>query len=154
MSSRNITEAEIKVFKKGLGFVPTPEKINRWQLKSDLEKFRRNIRLRMHFANEVTPNFFESPSFRIPSNWTPYINDVYLEMYLSETKEELIKINEHGMSYSNLSKEERDALHNLSQNDSIIIKPADNGSGIVIWDRSDCLLECQRQLSEQQVYKK
>ena len=75
-------------------------------------------------------------------------------MYLSETKEELIKINEHGMSYSNLSKEERDALHNLSQNDSIIIKPADNGSGIVIWDRLDCLLECQRQLSEQQVYKK
>ena len=30
LSSRNITEAEIKDFKKGLGFVPTPEKINRW----------------------------------------------------------------------------------------------------------------------------
>ena len=30
LSSRNITEVEIKVFKKGLGFVPTTEKINRW----------------------------------------------------------------------------------------------------------------------------
>ena len=154
LSSRNITEAEIKVFKKGLGFVPTPEKINRWQLKNDLEKFGRNVRLRMHFANEVTPNFSESPSFRIPSNWTPYINDVYLEVYLSEIKDELMKINEHGMNYSNLRKEERDALHNLSHDDSIIIKPADKGTGIVIWDRSDYLLECQRQLSEQQVYEK
>ena len=75
-------------------------------------------------------------------------------MYLSEIEEELMKINENGMNYSNLSKEERDALHNLSHDDSIIIKPADKGSGIVIWDRSDYLLECQRQLSEQQVYEK
>ena len=64
----------------------------------------------MHFANEVIPNFSESPSFRIPSSWTPYINDIYIEMYLSEIKEELMKINEHGINYSNLSKEERDAF--------------------------------------------
>ena len=133
LSSRKITEAEIKVFKKGLCFVPTPEKINRWQLKNGLEKFGRNIRLRMHFVSEVTPNFSKSPSFRIPSNWIPYINDVYLEMYLTEIEEELMKIKEHGMNYSNLSKEERDTLHNLSHDHSIIIKPADIGSGIVTW---------------------
>ena len=133
LSSRNITEAEIKVFKKGLCFVPTPEKINRWQLKNGLEKFGRNIRLQMHFVSEVTPNFSKSPSFRIPSDWTPYINDVYLEMYLTEIEEELMKIKEHGMNYSNLSKEERDTLHNLSHDHSIIIKPADIGSGIVTW---------------------
>ena len=57
LPSRNITEAGIKVFKKGLGFVPTPEKINRRQPKHDLEKLGRNIRLRVHLANEVTPNF-------------------------------------------------------------------------------------------------
>ena len=84
----------------------------------------------MYFANEVTPNFSKSPSFQIPSNWTPYINNVYLEMYLSEIEEELMKINKHGVNYSNLSKEER--LHNLSHNDSIIIKPAYKGSQIVI----------------------
>ena len=75
-------------------------------------------------------------------------------MYLSAIEEELMKINEHGMNYSNLSKEVRDALDNLSHDDSIIIKPADKGSGIVIWDRSDYLLACQRQLSEQQVHEK
>ena len=57
-------------------------------------------------------------------------------------------------NYSNLSKEERDALHNLSHDDSIIIKPADKGSGIVVWVRSYFLLGCQRELSEQQVYEK
>ena len=43
-----------------------------------------------------------------------------------------MKINKHVLNYSNLSKEERDALHNLSHNDSIIIKPAYKGSQIVI----------------------
>ena len=37
LSSRKITEAEIKVFKKGMGFVPTPEKIIRGQLKKVLK---------------------------------------------------------------------------------------------------------------------
>ena len=37
LASRNITEVEIKVFKKGMGFVPTSEKINRWQLKKVLK---------------------------------------------------------------------------------------------------------------------
>ena len=106
----------------------------------------------MHFVIEVTPNFSKSPSFQIPSNWTPYINDVYLEMFLSEIEEELIQINKHGMNYSNLSKEERDASLNLSHDDSIIIKHADKGSGRAFWGRSDYLLDCQRQLSEQQVY--
>ena len=35
---------------KGLGFVLTPGKINRWQLKFDLEKFGRNFRLRIDFV--------------------------------------------------------------------------------------------------------
>ena len=73
-------------------------------------------------------------------------------MFLSEIEEELIKINKHDMNYSNLSKEERDALLNLSHDDSTIIKHADKANGIAFWDRSDYLLECQRQLSEQQVY--
>ena len=51
-------------------------------------------------------------------------------MYLSEIEEELMKINKHGVNYSNLSKEER--LHNLSHDDSIIIKPAYKGSQTVI----------------------
>ena len=53
-------------------------------------------------------------------------------MYLSKIEEELMKINKHGVNYFNVSKEETDALHNLSHDDSIIIKPAYKGSQIVI----------------------
>ena len=43
LSSRNITEAENKVFKKGMGFVPTPEKIDCWQLKKVLKNFEETL---------------------------------------------------------------------------------------------------------------
>ena len=85
----------------------------------------------MHFANEITSKFSESPWFRIPFNWIPYINEVYLETHLSEIEEELLKVNENDMIYSNLTKEKRDALYNLSHDDSIKIKPADKGSRIL-----------------------
>ena len=45
LSRRNITHDELRLLSKGLIFVPTPEKINRWQVKNELEKFGRNIRL-------------------------------------------------------------------------------------------------------------
>lgn len=41
-SARNITESEIKLLSKSLGFVAMPEKVNRWQFKQDHEKFGRN----------------------------------------------------------------------------------------------------------------
>ena len=75
-------------------------------------------------------------------------------MYLSEIEGELMKVNEHNMNYYNFSKEERDALHKLSRVDSIIIKPADKGSGIVVLDRVNYLVECQKYLSKEEVYEK
>ena len=33
LSKRIFSEAKIKILSRGLGFVPTPEKIDRWQVK-------------------------------------------------------------------------------------------------------------------------
>ena len=52
-------------------FVPTPEKIDRLQIKKDLEKFGRASRLKRYYANEPTPSFSEGPAFKVPSYWTP-----------------------------------------------------------------------------------
>ena len=38
LARQNITSAEIELFEKGLSFAPTPEKIDKWQVKKDLEK--------------------------------------------------------------------------------------------------------------------
>ena len=56
------------------------------------------------------------------------------------------------LSYSNLAKEERHALYSLRDNTSIIIKEADKGSGIVVWDREDYLTEARIQLKDKDVY--
>ena len=54
------------------------------------------------------------------------------------------------MSYSNLTKEERNALYLLRDDPSIIIKEADKAS--VVCDREDYLREGNSQLSDKDVY--
>ena len=96
LSDRVLTENEIKVLDKGLNFVPTPEKLDRLQIKNDLEKLGRDIKLRMFYQNDLSPSFSEKPAFKVPSSWTPPIRDVQLELYLSEIEDKLININESG----------------------------------------------------------
>ena len=99
-------------------------------MKKDSENLGRDIRLKMHYLDEPTPAFSE-----IPSSWTPLIHDTQLEMYLSELEEEILKIDEAGQNYPNLTKAECEALQDLMYDKNIVIKPADKGSAIVIWDK-------------------
>ena len=142
----------MELLEKGLSFVPTPEKIDKWQVKKDLEKLERDIRLKMYYLDEPTPAFSEIPAFKVPSSWTPLIRDNQLEMYLSELEEEILKINGTGQNYPHLSKVEREALQDLMYDKNFVIKPADKGSAIVIWDKQDYLKECQLQLGNKKVY--
>ena len=102
LSRRNITSAEIELLEKGLSFIPTREKIDKWQ-----GKLGRDIRLKMHYLDEPTHIFSETPAFKVPSSWTSLIRDTQLEMYLSELEEEILKIDETGQNYPNLTKVER-----------------------------------------------
>ena len=54
--------------------------------------------------------------------------------------------------YSNLSQEEWRAIGTLADDRSIVIKKADKGSCIVVWDRADYLREAEKQLSDKKVY--
>ena len=73
-------------------------------------------------------------------------------MYLSRLEEEILSL--YGkISYSNLTKGERNALYLLRDDPSIIIKEADKGSAVVVWDREDYLREANSQLSDKDVYR-
>ena len=74
-------------------------------------------------------------------------------MYLSKLEEEILKINTK-LKHHNVTKEERNAINSLRNDASIIIKEADKGSGIVIWDREDYLKEAESQLGDTNVYEK
>ena len=80
------------------------------------------------------------------------IRDTQLEMYLSELEEEMLKIDGTCQNYHNLTKVEREALQDLMYDKNIVIKHADKGSAIVIWDKQDYLKECQLQLGNKSVY--
>ena len=54
--------------------------------------------------------------------------------------------------YNNLTKEERDALYSLRDDSSIVIKGADKGSVVVVWDREDYLKEAYKELEDREVY--
>ena len=81
------------------------------------------------------------------SKVNPKRKDTAIEIYLSRLEEEIFSLDKK-LSYSNLTKEERQAIYSLRDDTSIIIKEADKGSGIVVWDREDYLAESRTQLKD------
>lgn len=55
---------------------------------------------------------------------------------------------------SNLSWDEKQALRQLRNNRSIVIKPADKGSTVVIMDRQAYIKKAEQQLNQGEYYKK
>ena len=151
-SRRNLSEAEISLLSKGLKFVPTANKIDRAKLKTELEEYGRKLRLMWHFRNDEKPFSYEK--FRPKSTFNPRNKDTVIETYLSSLEERLLDIDISSKRFNNLTKEERNALYNLRDDPTIIIKGADKGSAVVVWDREDYLKEASKQLEGKDVYEK
>ena len=88
---------------------------------------------------------------RKKSKFNPKRKDAAIEIYLSCLEKEIFSLDKK-LSYSNLTKEERQAISSLRDDTSIIIKEVDKGSGIVVWDREDYLAEARTQLEDKDVY--
>ena len=104
-----------------------------------------------HFRNNERI-FNCSIKFRPKSTFNPKNKDVIIETYLSSLEEKLLDIDIPKDKFNNLSKEERDALYSLKNDNTIVIKGADKGSAVVVWDREDYLKEAHKQLSDEEVY--
>ena len=63
LSHRVLSNLEIEMMGKGLGFSPTPSFINEADLKTDSEGFSRKMRCKWHFKNGITENFSETLAF-------------------------------------------------------------------------------------------
>ena len=74
-------------------------------------------------------------------------------MFLSQAEHELFEIAKKNLRYSILSKEEWRAIRSLADDRSIVIKKADKGSCVVVWDRNDYVLEAEKQLSDFNIYR-
>ena len=76
-----------------------------------------------------------------------------VEVFLSQIEQEIFKEVQSPLGYSNLSKEEWKAVRSLANDRNIVITKADKGSCVVIWDRSDYIMEAEKQLNDKAVYK-
>ena len=135
LSRRNLSASEILFLSKGLKFVPTANKIERAKLKTELEEYERKLRLVWHFRNDEQS--FAADNFRCKSSFNPRNKDVIIETHLSCLEERLLVIS--SKRFNNLTKEEREALYSLKDDPSIIIKGANKGFVVVVWDREDYL---------------
>ena len=75
-----------------------------------------------------------------------------LEVFLSRHEKELFSDDISDSTQSNLSAEECNVLRGLAADKTIVIKGADKGFSVVVWDRSDYLHEVSRQLQDQNIY--
>ena len=135
LSKRKLTQAEISLLSKRLKFVPTSNHINQVKLKLELEAYDRMLHLKWYFRNDEKE--FGRNKFKPQSTFNPRNKDAAIEIYLSSLEEKLMNIEIPQSKYINLTRQERGALYNLENDKNVVIKGADKGSAVVVWDRDD-----------------
>ena len=83
LSNKVLTEDEIKVLEKGLDFAPIQKKVNKPELRQDLENFYRWMRIKW---NEPSNNLSERPAFLPKSSWKPPFSHSNLEVFLNQVE--------------------------------------------------------------------
>ena len=142
----------IKLLQKGLSFVPTPPVKNQKQsFMAHLSGYHRRLKLQSYFADSE-PGV--SPPFQSRSTWEPNSSALPEKLLtLFQEDHHVLRGLQPKQEIDNLSEMEKRALSELQQNTSIVIKPADKGSSVVIMDRFKYTEEALRQLRNTDHYK-
>ena len=145
LPNHKLSKAEVYILSKDLKFCPTPNSVGKSVVKEYLEKFGRILRLKWHYRNDE--RFFDHNPFWPKSKLNPSKTDAAIELYISPIEEKPLSCTEIKHTYYNLTREERQVIYNLKNDQSIVIKETDKGSAVVIWDKKDYLMESEKQLS-------
>ena len=153
---------------KGLTYIPTYKTISVNDVYEAQHRLVRSLKLKDHFEDKEHEDYdFSVNTFTNKSTWTPA--DHLLRQSTLDTVQEVINTTESVIRHrkvingehillrnfqDNLSPAEREALTELKNNQSIVIKPADKGSATVIMDRSAYVAEAHRQLTNSRYYRK
>ena len=112
------------------------------------------MRCKWYFRDEPSPNFSEILVFWPKSSRKPPPGHPCVELFLSKLESELFSFLPGKSQACNFTKEEWLAMRSLAEDWSIIVKPADKGSCVVVWDREDYLAEGYKQLCDTSTYVK
>ena len=154
-SSRVLSAEEQSVLSKGLSFVPSKRQTVA-HLTAELKEWERLMRLREYWHGVETQRDVNRDSdnkYRSTKWVPPRGRDPWLDLYLEEVTASIIQDNKRKVN-GNLSRAEEEALRSLVGDESIIIRPADKGSGIVIMDTKDYLQGLEQEISDSTTYQK
>ena len=122
-------------------------------MQRDFDDFARRMKCKWYFRNESQDIPSEVSTYKLKSTWNPPKGSLALELFLSKVKEDIFSVLPGHPKKFNLNREEYLTIRSLQNDRSVIIKPADKGSAVVVWDRQDYLKEAERQLSDSSIYK-
>ena len=124
-----LTDTEIKILEKGLDFAPVQRKLNELELRSDFEEFFRRVRTKWHFRNGPTPDFSNVPYVKSKFEWSPPKGHPATEIHLKKVENDLFKITDKELGYSNFTSEGWKAMLSLADDKQIVIKKAQ----VLVW---------------------
>ena len=90
------------------------------------------MRCKWYVKDEPLPNFSKVSVFRPKSNWKSPPGHPCVELFLGKLGSELFSFLQRKPQAYNLTKEEWLAMRSLAEKQSIIIKPAEKGSCVVV----------------------
>ncbi|MGH0131312.1 UNVERIFIED_CONTAM: hypothetical protein FKN15_045536 [Acipenser sinensis] len=156
LSSKTLTTSQKAVLSKGLKFIPTKRYIDKDKLATELKEWERRMRLAEYFFNENISdsegNYEHGIKVNSTSTWTPPDGrDKWLDMYIEVVKQEII-VGLKKRCKLNLTNIEEQALTELLNDDDIMIRPADKGSGIVIMNTDDYMKSVECELNNTDTY--
>ncbi|XP_078510443.1 uncharacterized protein LOC144770079 [Lissotriton helveticus] len=156
LSKKVLTSDEESMLAKGLSFVPS-KRTDFVKMKSEFIEFCRKLRLTLFFREapsnqpmEVTglrnKSIFCPPASKVPKNLLTFEKSVLSAISAMEKERKYVKYN--------TTKAQMTALNNLKTDSTVIIKQADKGGAIVVWDINDYTTEVMRQLADSSCYRK
>ena len=118
----------------GLTFVPDKEREDISEIISDVNRWGRRLKLQLHYGDTLPQSEPDNKwNNKNPSKtWTPNVGQV-VEEYIEKVKSDIISELSRRRT-KNMNKGQKEALNDLMKDESIIIRPADKGSQIVILD--------------------
>ena len=148
LSSRKLTQNEIKLLERGLKFTPTPTK---QELNEDRVEFTRKVRLVEYFEGNEDEN--DQTLVRKKSNWIPPKGrDSDLEAFVTNVTDIPLTPNDKSKIKHNLPKSQQNSIKSLTDDESSIIKEADKGGATVIMNKSFYQRKIEDMLSNQEFY--
>ena len=101
------------------------------------------MRCKLFLRNERQKNVGETSEFKSKSTWNLPKRVPALELFLSQTEKDILSILPGKATNYNLPKEKYLTIGSFQNDRSVVIKPADKGSAVVVWDRTDYLKEAE-----------